>query len=93
MFTWRGAKWRYKSLVISFAANALVAASVPVFGFLSGWLLIPGASVAFWICDLFDQGCKSHEVWAWIFGWFVNTILCWAVIWAVGTAIRARQRT
>ena len=92
MFTWRGTKWRYKSLAISFAANALVAASVPVLGFFSVWLLIPGASVAFWFCNLFDPGCKGgHENAAWAVGWVMNTIFGWGLIWAMG-AFRAGRK-
>ena len=91
MLTWRETKWRYKSLAISFTANAIVAASVPVFGFITVWLLIPGAAVVFWLCDLLDQGCKGrYEIWAWVSGWFVNTVFCWAVIWAAGF-LRARK--
>jgi len=85
-------KWRYKALAISFGANAVVAASVPVLGFFSVWLLIPGAAIAFRVCDLFDQGCKGwYENAAWISGWFLNTILGWIAIWAVGFYVQGRR--
>jgi len=83
----RGAvmKWRYKALVISLVANVAVAASIPLLAFFSSWLLIPGASLAFWICNSFDPGCKGgYENAAWIVGWFLNVIFCWAAIWTVG---------
>jgi len=84
-------KWQYKALAISFLANAVVAASVPVLGFFSAWLLIPGAYPAFWLCNSFDPGCKGwYENVAWAVGWFLNVIFCWAAIWAVG-AICARR--
>jgi hypothetical protein len=78
MFTWSRVRWRYKALAISFAANSLVAASIFVFGYLTAWLLIPGAYASFWMCNLLDPGCKDwHENAAWVFGWFVNTVVFW----------------
>ncbi|SPF45331.1 exported hypothetical protein [Candidatus Sulfotelmatobacter kueseliae] len=84
---WKTTKWRYKALAISLVANSIIAASVLVFGYFTAWLLIPGASAAFWICDVyfFGAGCKGWlENAAWVVGWVLNTILGWGVIWAVG---------
>jgi hypothetical protein len=89
---WNRMKWRYKALAISFVANAMVAASIPVLAFFSAWLLIPGASVAFWLCNSLDPGCKAwYENAAWIVGWFLNVIFCWVAIWAVGLLRMKRQ--
>jgi hypothetical protein len=85
-------KWRYKSFVISLVANVVVAASIPVLAFFSAWLLIPGASVAFWLCNELDPGCKGwYENAAWVVGWFLNVIFCWVVIWAVGFLVQRRR--
>ena len=94
MFTWRTAKWRYKALAISLAANSIVAASVFVLGYFTAWLLIPGAFAAFWICNELDAGClrDRYENAAWALGWLLNTILCWGAIWAIGAAGRAGRR-
>jgi hypothetical protein len=84
-------KWPYKALAISVVANGAVAASIPVLAFVTAWFLIPGASVAFWLCNLFDSGCKGwHENAAWVVGWFLNVIFCWAAIWVVGFLLTKR---
>jgi hypothetical protein len=86
-------KWRYKALAISFVANVAVAASVPVLGLFSAWLLIPGAYPAFWLCNSLDPGCKGrYENAAWIVGWLLNVIFCWAAIWIVGVLMQ-REKT
>jgi hypothetical protein len=87
MLTWRDTKWRSKALAISSAANSLIAVSVPVFGYFTAWMLIPGAYAAFWVCNFYfyGAGCKGwYENADWVCGWFVNTVLCWAAIWALG---------
>lgn len=85
-------KWQYKALGISLVANGVVVASIPVAGFFTAWLLIPGASVAFWLCKLLDSGCKGwYEKAAWGLGWFLNVIFCWATIWVVGFLLTKRS--
>jgi hypothetical protein len=92
MLTWRTTKWRYRSLVISVAANSIVAGSVFVFGYFTAWLLIPGAYPVFWLCNALDPGCNGgYESAAWALGWFLNTIIGWGVIWVAGAVSRARR--
>jgi hypothetical protein len=89
MLTWNKMKWRYKAFAFSFVANAVVAASIPVFAFFTAWLLIPGASVAFWVCNWIAPECKGrYEDAAWVVGWFLNVIFCWVPIWILGSYMR-----
>jgi hypothetical protein len=84
-------KWQYKALGISLVANGAVAASIPVVGFFTAWLLIPGASMAFWFCNLLDSGCKGwYENAAWVVGWLLNVTFCWATIWILGLLLSRR---
>jgi hypothetical protein len=92
MLTWNKMQWRYKAFAISFVANVLVAASIPVLALFTAWLLIPGAAVAFWLCNGLDPGCKGwYENAAWIVGWFFNALFWWVAIWTLGLYVRRRR--
>ena len=91
---WTTTKWRYKALAISLVANSVIAISVPVFGYFTAWMLIPGAYVAFWLCNVysFGAGCSGwYENAAWGLGWLLNVLSCWGAVWAMGL-LRARRR-
>jgi len=94
MNAWRTTKWRYRTLAISFVANSVIAISVPVFGYFTAWMLIPGTYVAFWLCNFysFGSGCTGrYENAAWVLGWLLNVLLCWGAVWAIGL-LRAKRR-
>jgi len=94
MDAWSRIKWGYRALAISFVANSLIAVSVPVFGYLTAWMLIPGAYVGFWLCNSYSlgSGCSGwYENAAWVLGWLLNVLLCWGAVWAIGL-LRARRR-
>jgi hypothetical protein len=94
MDAWTTTKWRYKALAVSIVANSAIAISVPVFGYFTAWMLIPGTYVAFWLCNdySFSSGCSGrNEYAAWIVGWLLNVLFCWGAVWAIGL-LRARRR-
>jgi hypothetical protein len=81
-------KWRYRALAIPIAFNLVVLLSIFALGYLTVWILIPGAYVAFWLCNLVDSGCKGYDNAPWVVGALVNAVLGWGPIWAMG----ARRR-
>lgn len=72
--------------------NSLIAVSVP-FGYFTAWMLIPGAYVAFWLCNayFFGAACRGwYETAAWVCGWLLNVVFCWGAVWIV-ILIRGRK--
>ncbi|MFY9562537.1 MAG: hypothetical protein WAQ52_20075 [Terriglobales bacterium] len=88
--------WRFKSLLISLAANALFLLAAWSWFV---WPLVPGLYPALSVCQVFDPGnqpylaaCSGwHSTVADTAGVVANIALDWGIIWIIG-ALKIRKQ-